>query len=227
MILASHQPNFMPYMGFFFKMYLCDHFTLSDACQYSKKEFHSFNYFDEGVRARITVPVERAAAPINQIRLSDWNYTKKKLVKRLQNDYCKSPFYKQFFPLFHDILDKEYVYLSTINTALIKQFYSLFNMKCELSLESELGEVATSGDASHQILSICKAKKCDTYLSGIGAKTYLDTNLLECNGIKVLWSKYEDRSQLPNCSAFDYLMKNGPVIPDDWKKERMRIHSEN
>ncbi len=43
MILTSHQPNFLPYMGVIYKAYRSDAIVLSDDVCYSKKGMHNWN----------------------------------------------------------------------------------------------------------------------------------------------------------------------------------------
>lgn len=43
MILTSHQPNFLPYMGVIYKAYKSDAIVLSDDVCYSKKGMHNWN----------------------------------------------------------------------------------------------------------------------------------------------------------------------------------------
>ena len=48
MILGSHQPDFAPYPGFFYKLYMSDVFVLSDDVAYSNSEMHKYNYIRFG-----------------------------------------------------------------------------------------------------------------------------------------------------------------------------------
>lgn len=43
LVLASHQPDFFPYMGYFYKMFQSDVFVFSDNVQYSKTGRHNYN----------------------------------------------------------------------------------------------------------------------------------------------------------------------------------------
>ena len=59
MICAVHQPNFLPYLGFFDKLYRCDVFVLYDTAQFVKREFHNRNRIigTHGEPQWLTVPV--------------------------------------------------------------------------------------------------------------------------------------------------------------------------
>lgn len=58
MIVASHQPNFLPYMGFFYKAAKCDVLVFSDDVQFSKKGMHNWNRIKTpSGEAKLTLPV--------------------------------------------------------------------------------------------------------------------------------------------------------------------------
>ena len=225
MIVASHQPNFMPYMGFFYKMYLCDVFTISDAVQYSRQGYHNYNFFNEaGARKKLTVPVSaHNGDSINEVLLSDWEYNQKKLKKRIEGFYCKAPHFKSLYPYIEPILTDSYESLVDLNVRLLLMFNMLLEIDCPFYKESVLD--IKGATATEQIVDICRKTQCDTYLSGMGAVEYLDTDLLKRNGIKLRWSEYEplEYGSVPNASAFDYLMYCGKGAPDSWKRDKERL----
>lgn len=227
MILSAHQPNFLPHLGFFYKMYMSDVFAISDDVQYSKRGFQNYNFVCEnGERKKITVPVSfNTGDAIKDIKLSDWSYYKTKLNKRLKSDYFRSPHFRTLYPLFEAIFDKDYNSLCELNVALIEVFVQIFGIQCEIIFESSLG--ITGDTPTDQIVDLCKKTGCKTYLSGTGAIDYLDTQCLEKNDIELLWSGYEpvNYSSVPNVSALDYVMKCGNLIPKSWEDERKKLRN--
>ena len=227
MIVASHQPNFMPYMGFFYKMYMCDIFTLSDGVMFSKQGFHNYNFFNEsGQRKKITVPVSiKNEEAISEAMLSEWNHNKVKLAKRIEGYYSKTPYFKEIYPHFQPVLTGSYESLTDFNIDLLIVFRRLFGLYCPLVKESSL---ELSGKSpTEQIAEICKKTNANKYLSGEGAKSYLCEGYLADQNIQVLWSNYKplEYGSVPNASAFDYLMYCGAKIPDEWKYEREKLHN--
>ena len=221
MIVASHQPNFLPYMGFFYKMYMCDVFTLSDTVMFSRSGFHNYNYIRTDMeKSKLTVPVTNKNGLIRDVELCEWEHNRNKLIKRLQTDYGRAPYFDFVFPHIEFELRQGYVRMSDLNESLIKVCSDLLGIDCHIIKESLLD---ITGDApTAQIADICKKTKCRTYLSGTGAKEYLDEELLRKSGVKVIWSSYEpDQS---NLSVLHYLMQNGPTLPDGWKQEREELH---
>lgn len=227
MIVASHQPNFLPYMGYFYKMYMCDVFTLSDTVLFSNSGYHNYNFILErnGEIAKITVPVSDRSKPINQVRLSGWEHHRKKIWLRLKQTYSKAPHFKELEPVFREIFMDDYQYLSELNERLIMTIHGLFGMDCLVIRESDLG--VTGDTPTQQIADICDRTMCKTYLSGTGAMEYLDAALLAEKGLRVEWSRYEPStpSEALCLSVFDYLMYKGTNIPPDWEADKEALRN--
>lgn len=227
MIVASHQPNFMPYMGFFYKMYLCDVFTLSDTVGFSKSAYHNYNYFDEaGHPKKVTVPVSiKNGQTLNDAMLCDWEYNRKKLLKRIEGYYGKAPYYQQVMTFLEPLLTGSYERLTALNSDLLVVFKTMLGCKCELVHESDLGVAGIS--PTEQIVDICEKTGCSTYLSGDGARAYLDEDLFERRGLELVWANYQplDYGRQLNLSVLDYLMYNGLGAPEQWKLDRERLRN--
>lgn len=213
--LACHQPNFAPYMGFFYKMYMCDVFTISDICQFSRTEFHNYN-FVKGTspsKIKITIPVCSHSLILNETLLSNFEYCKKKLIKTIMYHYSKFPYFSEVFSLIQDVLEKDYKTLTELNISLIMAFKNYFGIQCLILPESSLN--INTGNANKDIVEIAKTLNCDAYISGSGAKKYIDENVFEKNNVKIVWSKYVDK--FDNLSVIDYAMKYGRHLPKQWE----------
>lgn len=60
MICSIHQPDFLPYLGYFYKMSRSDVFVFLNDAQYSKADHHEYNEIvkPDGTRVRIKVPIQ-------------------------------------------------------------------------------------------------------------------------------------------------------------------------
>lgn len=226
MILAAHQPNFLPYMGYFYKMYSCDVFAFSDEVQFARKEFQNYNYIcEEGERKKLTVPVQGHTIPYNQVKLSDWEHSRKSVIGRIENAYRRYPYFNAIFPYIRAILQQDYIYLIDLNKALLMFIAGYMRMPCKIINESDLGLEYV--DATYDIVTICQMAGCGIYLSGKGAKKYLNPGLFDKSGIRLLWSGYEPLeygSKIEDGSVLDYLMLCGNRIPEKWKRDREALH---
>lgn len=222
MILASHQPNFLPYMGYLYKIYMADTFSISDKVIYTRNVHHNYNYFPEnGKRTKITIPVDSHSKPFEEVKLVEWQYNRKKVLKRLEQIYKRYPNFDKIFPSIKQIVDADYVTLMDLNMELLSYIMDYFSLTARLVLESSLQ--LKYENPNDDIISICKSLNCDKYVSGDGSRDYMDIDKFGKNGIKVLWTKYEPidyGADIINLSCLDYMMLKGNELPIKWKIDK-------
>ena len=101
-----------------------------------------------------------------------------------------------------------------LNFETIKQVLIWLNIKTKIVIESELD---VSGQPTERLVKVCKKLGADTYISGIGGKTYLDEKLFEKNKIILEYQNYNpirylqhmSKSFIPNLSIIDLLANVG------------------
>ena len=170
MKIAIHQPEHFPYMGFFMKMYQSDLFVILDDVQFTKGNFQHRNRFlnSNGKEEWFTIPLEKKPHHklIKDIKTNDSINWREKIIKQLPNSF------KQ------DLID---IYSSSnlidINLASINLCRKKLNINTPLMLSSELN-IKTKG--SQKLSDICDKLEASTYLSGLGAKSYLDESIFNC-----------------------------------------------
>lgn len=213
MILAGHQPNYLPWLGFFDKMRRCDVFVIEDCVQFEKQGFTNRNRIKtfQGVKW-LTVPVRHAGeCLINEVLIAneakpDWAQQHWLMLK---HNYVRAPFWEEFSGFFEQAYSQKWMKLLDLNMHLLKGLMGFFNIEKPLVLASSLG---VFGRKSELILAQCKKLGADTLLSGAGARSYLDVQLFEKEGIKVVFQDFchpvysqVSGEFVPNLSAVDYL----------------------
>ena len=93
MILTSHQPDFLPYMGFFYKAARSDVLVLSDDVRFSKSGMHNWNRIKTPAGAqKLTIPVHaHHDTPLCQIKIADPSHGIGRAVKTIEQHYRKAP----------------------------------------------------------------------------------------------------------------------------------------
>ena len=170
MKIAIHQPEHFPYMGFFMKMYQSDLFIILDDVQFTKGNFQHRNRFlnKSNKEEWFTIPLEKKPHHklIKDIKTNDLIEWREKITKQLSNNF------KQ---------DLTNIYSSSnlidINLASINLCRKRLNINTPLMLSSELN-IKTKG--SQKLSDICDKLEASTYLSGLGAKSYLDESIFNC-----------------------------------------------
>jgi len=173
MICAIHQPQYLPYLGYFEKIARCDVFVVLDDVQYKKNEWQNRNQIKtpQGM-AFVTVPVGyRFPQKINEVPIIYTQQWVHKHLRAFSENYQRAEFFEMHSAEIERILKQQWENLAALNTALVAYFSKALGLKAKLVLSSSL-EVA--GKSTERLVNICKAIGADTYLSGIGGKNYVD-----------------------------------------------------
>lgn len=226
MKIAIHQPEHLPYLGFMYKMSLCDVFVLLDDVQFQKNGFQNRNRIKTPQGAQwLTVPVlHDFGQKINEVKIDNKSDWRRKHLLSIQANYAKAPYFEKYFPLLQEIYSKPWDLLCELNIALIELFAKKLGIKAKLVRSSSL---AKQGEKNELLLSICKRLGATTYVSGMGAG-YLDVALFEKNGIKVEYTHFTHPVYrqlhgefIPNMSVVDGMMMAGEeeiLLPKDIPK---------
>ena len=226
MILSGHQPNYLPYLGFFDKIAKSDAFFILDDAQFSKEDFHNRNRIKtrEGPKW-LTIPVEKQKTPLNEtairndilISRMEWEKYHPMLIKQ---SYSNTDFFKEYFPSLERLYASaanDTKNLSENNMLFIDYLCDIFRIKVPKIRSSTLG-IETK--RTERIIDICKALHADTYLGGDGAKNYLDEKLFEDNSIKLVYQNYKhpvypqkNGDFISNMAAIDYIFNCGANLP--------------
>jgi hypothetical protein len=214
MILSAHQPNYLPYLGFFDKMIQSDVFVIQDNFQFERHDFQNRNRIKtpNGVQW-LTVPVEHCSRDtrIDEVTIAKlpgplWT---KKHWEALKYNYMKAPCWGEFGEVFEQVYKQNWTKLIDLNMYLIKLLMKLLKIETPLILSSSL---EASGQKTERLLAQCKELGADVYLSGIGGRNYLDVQRMEQAGVKVIFQDFQHPVYpqlhgefVPNLSVVDYL----------------------
>ena len=222
MIVAIHQPNHLPYLGFFDKMKKADIFVIHDDAQFNKHEFQHRNRIrvEKGWQYLI-VPVYKEELSINQIRIKNqvqigkrkWSIAHFEIIR---DWYKKAPYFSTYEEDLKQIYEKEeYEKLIDLNMNLIRFLMKAFDIDKKIIYSSSFG---FKSKRTQRIIDTVRAVGGDIYLSGPKGRDYLDRSLLAKKGIKVefqdFWHPvYKQRYEgfVPNMSAIDALFNVGKM----------------
>ncbi len=214
MIVAIHQPNYLPYLGFFHKIALADLFVLYDTAQFSKNEFHNRNRIKTPRGPLwLTVPVRNPAfQAIRNVEISG-NRWKSLHWKTIQSNYSRSSFLGSYSSDLGNFYSKDWRQLSLANEALIRFIAAAFGYAPTIKRASELGDIENLS-ASAKLAEIVRRAGGDAYLSGRGASRYLKRD--EFGEVKLLVQEFNHTEYpplwgpfVPDLSALDFLLNVG------------------
>jgi len=217
LIIATHQPNYIPWMGYFYKISKCDVFVFLDDIQFSKTGSHNYHRIKtpNGLQ-KLKIPVKhRFTDPINNVMTNDSGGWKERHLSAIEENYKEAPYFNTFFSEFKDVLLKDSGNLATLNVDIIRFFMRKFSLKTKTIFSSELG-LDTSLKGEDRILNICSKLNATIYYSGRGAMAYQKEENFEKIGVKLIYDKFEpvEYNQLwgefiANVSVIDYVMNHG------------------
>ena len=215
MIVSIHQPQYMPYLGYFDKISRSDAFVFLDDVQYKKNEWQNRNRIRNARGWQwITVPVKYSFGQmISQVAIADDTKWRKDHYKSLVINYGKAPYFRDYEGLFKEIYEKEWRSLSDINIHLTERIAELVGIKTRLIRASLL---KTEGRKTEKLVAICRELKAGTYLSGDGGRAYLELGRFEKEGIEVVFQDFQHPTYeqahkpfIPFMSILDLLFNHG------------------
>lgn len=214
-IVSIHQPNYIPWLGYFYKIFQSDDFVFLDDVQYSNKGMHNYHYIKTPQGPfRLKYPVNQNFGDmICDVTSKDNIGWKEKHVKTLENNYRKAAYFDEIIEDYKSIIYKEYTNIAKMNAALITFIVSKFGINTNFIFSSDIKLDSTRQD---RILDICNHLNASVYYSGTGAKAYQDETDFTNRGVELRYSIYK-AFEYPqffgdfqsNIAIIDYLMHNG------------------
>jgi hypothetical protein len=218
MILAAHQPNYLPWAGYFYKMARCDIFVFLDSVQYSRTSYTA-RCLIKGVdgKARwLSVPVRKKGRYFQSIldteidNATEWQQSH---LRSLTVCYSRASHFAEHQRLHQLAYGENYGKLSLLNARLIRATAQELEIAPRFYSLSELGIDSRSSDL---LVDLCLQLSADTYLSGPGGRKYLDQEKFKQAGIELRFITYQPRPYpqlwgdfIPGLSLSDMLYNCG------------------
>lgn len=223
MIVSVHQPQYIPWLGFFDKIKRSDCFVFLDLVQYKAREFQNRNKIRTKDGAMwLTVPVISKGLgrqKINDVLIENESPWQHKHWGGIHSSYARAPFFKRYSGFFEDVYSRKWEKLIDLNVHIIKYILQELRIDTQLRFESQIG---TTKESTERIIEICKKLNADTYLSGAGGKDYLDEERFRQENIKMEYQHYDHPSYpqafgdefVSYLSAIDLLFNQGEKSAD-------------
>ncbi len=217
MIVAVHQPQYLPWIGYIHKMIQADVFCYLDNVQYKKNEWQNRNRIKTAQNWQwITVPVcYRFPQKINEVEINNRDKWQKKHLQALVTNYSKAPYFDDYFSTLKNCFNRDWKWLSELNVFLIEHIRGFFGLEQKpTALASSL---SLRDDPTDRLIDICKSVGADAYLSGRDGETYMNLDRFEANNIEVIFQEFHhpvypqlfDEFQ-SHLSVIDLLFNCGP-----------------
>lgn len=217
MIVSMHQPNYLPWSGFFHKMSRSDVLVLLDTVQYTKNGFQNRTQIKTPQGASwLTVPVltrGRFKQVTNLVEIDKKTGWKRKHLRSIETNYGRAPHFERYLSWLEDLYGRDWDKLVDLNTFAIRYIAEELKIETRIVMASCLG---VSGSGSELLLSICETLGASVYLSGPSGKRYLEEKRFEERNIRVAFHGFVHPAYgqqfggfVPNLSIIDLLLNRG------------------
>jgi hypothetical protein len=217
-IVAAHQPNFAPWLGFFDKAAAADVLVLLDTVQFIKRGYQNRTRIKSSTGEQwLTVPViskgryDQATSDVEIDESRPWRPVH---LRTLGNVTAKAPHRDALLGLVEPIYGQEDVHhLAQLNVAVLRAVMGGFGIGTRLVLASELD---LSGSSTELMMSLTKAVGGEVYLSGPTGRRYLEPERFAGAGLELRYHAFTPQPypQLhgafaPGLSCLDYIANCG------------------
>lgn len=218
-VVTIHQPNYLPWIGFFAKMAQADVCVMLDCVQYAKGSVTNRNLVlgPQGPLL-LTVPVShRFGATVAEVELPAGRRWAEKHYRTLETCYRRAPFWREHEPFLRSVyLEREWRLLAELNEAIIRYLFAYLGIGAPLVRASTLG---ASGAGTELLVDLTRRAGGRTYLSGPSGRNYLAEDRFAEAGLRLEYFAFEHpvydqggRSAfVSHLSALDLVMHQGPA----------------
>ena len=225
MIVAIHQPHFLPWLGFLHRMARADLFVLLDHVQFERRNYQNRTMIRSDGEARwFTVPVVQRSQKerIDEKRVDHrmegergWGPAQ---LRTLRHAYREAPFLGHYAGELRRIFEPQarWQRLVDLNQAALEFLREAFAIRTPLVRSAEL---AVAGARGELILNLCRAVGADTLLAGLGgSRGYLDVEAFARAGVRIEFQQFRHPVYrqcgpapfIPGLCALDALLNCGP-----------------
>jgi hypothetical protein len=177
MILAVHQPQYLPWLGYFAKFDRADIFVVLDTVQFKKNEWQNRNRIKTAQGPQwLTVPVQyRFPQRINEVSINNHDRWQHKHWQTLVSNYRKAPYWEYFAPVMEEMLTQPWDSIARLNLFSVKRIAQILGITTPLYVASELPPFPD--DPDERLVAIAKHFAADFYLAGSGGRDYMELDL--------------------------------------------------
>jgi hypothetical protein len=224
MIVAVHQPHFLPWLGYLDRMRQADLFIVLDHVQFERRNYQNrTRILLDGAAQWITVPVQQHSQQerivdkrIDNPPQAEARWWGANLGRTLRHAYRNAEFFDEYASELLPILESRREKLVDLDEAALEFLREAFDIRTPLVASSELN---VTGAKSDLILNLCLAVGADTYLAGMGgSRHYLDRAAFAAAGVEIAWQDFKHPRYrqcaadgfVAGLSAVDLLFNEGP-----------------
>lgn len=224
MLVAIHQPHYLPWLGYLHRMARADLFIVLDHVQFERGNYQNRTQVRvNGLPHWLTVPVQQRSQKERIVEKAidnskAWSLSHFETVRRA---YASAGYFGRYATELRALYDCQWERLADFDAATLEFLRRAFDIRTPLVRSSDLEGI--EGAKSELVLNLCKAVGASALLVGLGgSRKYLDRAAFAQAGIELVMQAfthpvYPQRGAqpfTPGLSALDLLLNCGPQSRD-------------
>ena len=218
-IVAIHQPNFFPWLGYFNKIFRSDVFVFLTHVKSSSTQSYSkrVRILSSGKSSWLTVPICKSDGrmkPLNKFEIKTGINFEQKHLKTIKASYSKSPYFNDVFPTIEN-------YYKDTSTLLVNRNINIIKSICKrLEIQSvfyDSSDFCIQSTSNEMLASLVSYTNSNTYLCGGGSSGYFDESVFKQQKIEITYQDFQhpvykqryNSEFIPGLSIIDTLMNCG------------------
>ncbi len=193
MNIVISQPMLFPWVGMFEQIRLADIYVHYDDVQFSKGSFTSRVQIKtpDGFKWLI-IPLKdvKVGKNINEYETDNKNNWRNQHIEFLKQIYKKAPFFNEMFQIVNEVYALKTDNLSEILICGLDKVSKYLEFSPDKTYHKS-SELMIKGVSSERVFDIVRYFEGTNYITGHGAKNYLDHQLFDNNNIEVSYMDYQ------------------------------------
>ena len=228
-IVSGHQPAYLPWLGYFHKLLICDNFIYMDTVKYSRGWINKNVINGKNNTTTLSVPIFSSDKneEIKKVRIKDseGNIIKENHLRSIYLNYKNSKYFEEIYYEIENIYKKNYIFLSDLCYDILIYFLDYLNINTKIT---KMSNVKFEGKKNELLLSHAKKTESNILFLGSKAKVYIDEKFFREKNIMIYFQDYvcNNYHQLStnfvkNCSVLDLVMNEGKNSIEIIKKNNL------
>jgi WbqC-like protein len=220
-VVAIHQPNFLPWLGFFDKLARADVFVLLDGVQFPRTSkgtwINRVKLLVGGREQWATVPIVRSegsALPIAEVRIDEAQPWRKKLIRTIELNYRRAPAFESVFPLVSELLSTPADRIAVFNEQNVRRLAEALGLDTGKLVRSS--DIDADGQSTDLLIELTLAVGGTAYMPGGDAYRYQEDGKFADRGLELTPQEFGHPTYsqtvepfVPGLSVVDALMNCG------------------
>ena len=194
--LAVHQPNYLPWLGYFHKMSKADVFVFLDTVQFARRGYTHRVHVMGPARKQLWLTQNIRKRAVDEQVIQDAEFSDRLWVDRhlktFEASYGKTPHFNRVFGFLEERLRGRDERLSRFNGGLIQALAAALGIAPRILYASDLHLDPVLSPSERIAHIACHLGAC-RYLSGSGARVYNDAAVFAGRGIELVYNDFKSR----------------------------------